>query len=259
MTHNAVLRIEINNKKPVELADFTASMAAFADAFKQYASENTMDPLPDNMRLYVKSMQDGSIIAEMVALTEQAQFIYEHAKVLAGFVGNLHDLINFFLGRERSLPQPAEPTAREAKQVASIVEPIAKDSAAQMNIVLNGDVHLHHHITIDSVQANAIQNAAARYGLKKLPSAIIAPDQLLVLEQVKNSAKSGSGDRGIIEAISPRPVKLQFASEDIKRQILNLYENPFQLIFQVDIEVRSVDGKPAMYRILQVIDTISRD
>jgi hypothetical protein len=253
---NGVLQIEIRNEKPVELADFTVSMAAFAEAFKDFASAHTADPLPDNMRLYVKSMRNGSIVAEMVALTEQAQFLLEHVEVMAAFVANLQDIVNFFLGR----PAPAapDPTAKQARLVSSIVEPIAKDTGAQLNIAITGDVHIHTSISLNSLEANAVQNSAARYVGPRLPASQFMGDQLLTLEQVKNSTKASSADRGIIEAISSRPVKLQFSSEETKRQVLDLHENPFQQIFQVNVEVRSVEGKPAVYRVLEVLDTIPK-
>ncbi|NKB95109.1 hypothetical protein HED48_04760 [Ochrobactrum intermedium] len=79
------------------------------------------------------------------------------------------------------------------------------------------------------------------------------------MEQVKNDVSSKSGDRGIVETISPRPVKLQFAQEPAKRAVLDLETNPLQCIFQVNVEIRSVGGKPAMYRIIEVTDVISRE
>lgn len=259
MEDAAVLRIEIKNQKPVELSDFTVSMAAFAEAFKDYATATTGDPLPDNMRLYVKSMSDGSIIAEMIALTQQAQFILENAEVLAGFVTSLQEITDFFLGRRApGKAPPPEPTMKQAKHVAAIIEPIAKDNSAQLNVSITGDVHVHRHFYIDSLQANAVQNAVGRFVGPRLPANQFVADQLLTLEQVKNSATSKSGDRGIIEALSSRPVKLQFASEQVKRQILELTENPFQQIFQVNVEVRSIEGKPAMYRVIEVLDVFPK-
>lgn len=254
MDESTVLRIEIQNGKPVELADFTVSMAAFADAFKDYATATSGDPLPDNLRLYVKTMSEGSIIAEMIALTEQAQFIFKNAEVLAGFVANLNEVTSFFLGRPARSKENAAPSVKMAKQIAAIVEPIAKDNAAQMNVSIAGDVHLH----LDHLQANAVQNAVARFVGPRLPSNQFASDQLLILEQVKNSATAKSGDRGVIEQISSRPVRLQFSSEQVKRQILELTNNPFQQIFQVNVEVRSVEGKPAMYRIIEVLDVFPK-
>jgi hypothetical protein len=81
---------------------------------------------------------------------------------------------------------------------------------------------------------------------------------LLTLEQVKNVPSSKTGDRAIIEAIWPRAVKLQFLSDDAKNRVLTAEENPFQRVFIVDVEVHSVGGKPALYRVIDVKVSLER-
>lgn len=256
---SAVLRVEIKNVKPVDLIDLTTSLMALGQSFSDYATAKTGDPLPDNMRLYVKEMKSGSVIAELVTLTEQAQWIAEHIEVLAGFVGNLDDIMKFFMGKTAELDE--KPTRRQAEQVVGIAEPIAKDGGSQLNISVmdGGTVNIHQTIHMTSLDANAMQNGARRFLGPALPSNYVAVDQLMVLEQVKNSAKAKTGDRGIIEAITERPVKLRFLGEEAKRKVLELdHENPLQCAFLVDVEVRSVEGKPMLYRILEVKDVIPK-
>lgn len=250
---DGVLTVEIKNSRPVELVDLTVSLAAFAESFRDYANSQG-DPIPDNIRLYVQELRTGSIIAELKALAEQAQWVLENAAMLAGFYTNLHDVIDYFLGNPTKL---SEPTRQQAQQVSSIVEPIAKDNASQINITFNGPVTLIP-IVLNSLQSNAIQNGVSRYLGPKLPVTGIRPDELMTLEQVKNSAKTTTGDRGVIEAISDRPVKLQFLSDEAKRKVLDLHENPFQCVFLVDVEVRTVGGKPALYRVLEVKDVFPK-
>lgn len=256
---SAVLRVEIRNTKPVDLIDLTTSLMALGQSFSDYATAKTGDPLPDNMRLYVKKMRSGSVIAELVTLTEQAQWIAEHVEVLAGFVGNLDDIMKFFMGKT---DVPAEaPTKRQAGHLVSIVEPIAKDSGAQLNINVmdGGTVSIHQTIHVTSLDANAMQNGAKRFLGPALPSNYVAVDQLMVLEQVKNRAKAQTGDWGIIEVITDRPVKLRFLSADAKRRVLELdHENPLQCAFLVDVEVRSVEGRPVLYQVIEVKDVIPK-
>lgn len=256
---SAVLRVRISNSKPVDLIDLTTSLMALGQAFTDYATSKTGDPLPDNMRLYVKEMRSGSVIAELVTLTDQAQWIAKHLEVLAGFVANLDDLMKFFMGRTAAPTEP--PTRKQADQASAIVEPIAKDVGAQLNLNVmdGGTVHIHQQIHINSVDANAVQNGARRYLGPRLPANYVAADQLMVLEQVKNSVKAKTGDRGVIEAIVDKPVKLRFLSEDAKRKVLELdHENPLQCAFLVDVEVRSVEGKPILYHIIDVKDVIPK-
>lgn len=256
---NAVLTIEVKNSKPIDLIDLTTSLAAFAEAFKDFATEETGDPLPGNMRLYVKEIRSGSIIADLIALNEQAAWLLEHAEVFGAFVTNINDVANFFLGRPNGLSAP--PTVKQARQISQILDPVAKDYGSQMNINVSdgGVVNIHQHIHFIPVEANAIQNKVDQYLGPKLPAEQIMADKLMVLEQVKNNPSSKSGDRGVIEAISPKAVKLQFVSEEVKRKVLELKENPLQSVFLVDVDVRSIDGKPMLYRILDVKDIIERD
>jgi hypothetical protein len=96
-----------------------------------------------------------------------------------------------------------------------------KDGRANLFLnVSGGDVHVHHHY--NSQQANAIQNTARRYLGPIIPTNEMYHDQLLSLYQVIGDASAKAGDRGTIEAISPNSVKLIFASEEVKRQIVAL-------------------------------------
>jgi len=255
-----ILRIEFRNSKPVELLDLTASFMALGDYFKDYANQTTGDPQRDNLKLYVKEIKSGSLIADMVALAEQPEWILEHKAVLAGFVANANVLVGNFLVKDESKTK-FDPSIKQAKQIAQFVEPVAKDFGSQLNMTVmeGGVVNVYQSFNIGGLEANAVQNGVAKYLGPQLPSSQILTDQLMVLEQVKNDVSSKSGDRGIVETISPRPVKLQFAQEPAKRAVLDLETNPLQCIFQVNVEIRSVGGKPAMYRIIEVTDVISRE
>jgi hypothetical protein len=72
---------------------------------------------------------------------------------------------------------------------------------------------------------------------------------------VRGDTKAKSGDKGVIESVSKSPVKIWFASEEIKRGILDAAENPFQRMFIVDVEVKTVNDKPALYKILALKDS----
>jgi hypothetical protein len=250
------LRVEIRNRTPVELSDLALSFQALAEAFDDYAAASTKDPLPSNIRLFVRELRPGSIIADLIAVAEQAQWLVDHGVVLAGFVANTQEIINFLLGVGS---EKAPPTARAVSQVAQIVEPIAKDFASQLNIQVSSGSEVNvYNININSRDANALQNSARRFLGPSLPATEIRTDELLILEQVKNSSSAQTGDRGVIESITRRPVKLVFLSEDAKKQVLDLPANPFQCVFLVDVEVKAVDGRPTLYRVIAVKEVMQR-
>jgi hypothetical protein len=76
--------------------------------------------------------------------------------------------------------------------------------------------------------------------------------------QARNDQKSQRGDRAIIESISPTPVKAIFVSEGIKGKTLLGTSNPFKRAFIVDVSVETIGGRPALYRITEVHDSLPK-
>lgn len=141
-----------------------------------------------------------------------------------------------------------------------VFEPVAKDGGSNLILQTNGPLfQVNGPMTINfnfnSQEANAIQNAARRFLGPRPPLNQIEQDLLLTLHQVRGDAASKVGDRGIIESVSLNPVKLLFASEEVKKAILD-EPYPFRKVFLVDAEIRAAEGKPALYRILTVKDVI---
>ncbi len=251
------IRFELKNSKPVDLLDLTTALSAFGDAYQDYVVRSGFDGDRGNVRLYVQEIRTGSIIAQLSQLADQASFVLDHIEVAAGFISNLNDVLQYFLG----LPKPASaeaPTKRQAQQAMAIMEPVAKDNASQLflNVNVQGDVHYHQHI-YTSQQANAIQNSARRYLGPQLPTSQTLRDQLLTLFQVR-IAKEKVGYRGVIQTVSSRPVMLTWASDEVKQQIIDYPENPLHKVFLVDVDMTAVDGKPSLYRVLDVKDVSDR-
>lgn len=263
------LILKFDNRTPVALDDLTVSLSAIAEAYQDYIVASGKFPPDEGVKLYVHDLRTGSIIAELQAIAQQGHLLFgdhgvvptlqsafDHGDTLAGFLGNINDVIQFFLGTSVS---KREPTRREADQIVKFLEPVAKDTGSQLNLQFNGPTHIEAiHFHYNSQQANAVQNSARRYLGPTLPASQIMHDELLTLHQVRGDAKSRSGDRGVIESISRSPVRLWFTSEEIKKGILESPDNPFQRIFLVDVEVKTADGRPGLYKVLALKDSFEK-
>ena len=271
---DGLLTFKFDNKAPVALEDLTASLNALAQSYEDYLVA-TGEALPQTgVKLYVHDLRTGSITAVLQAIAEQGHLLFgehgvvpvvqsafEHADTIGGFIVSLNDVIQFFLVNQ----DKKEPSKKEADQIVKILEPVAKDNGSQLSVGFNGSVAFNAptffgpiHFHYNSQEANAVQNNARRYLGPTLPTNQTLRDELLTLHQVRGDSKARSGDRGIIESISKAPVKLLFSSEDIKKGILDSPENPFQRVFVVDVEVKTVDGKPALYKVLALKDSFDR-
>jgi hypothetical protein len=214
-----------------------------------------------NARLFVKNVREGSIIVTLQTLLDQASFLVKHIEVLGGFVANLNDIILFLLNQDKQ-PKPEGVTPQAVERLATIVEPVAKDAGASLalNVSNNsGPVVFAPQIYINYEKANTVQNQARRYLGAKPPTDGKFENELLRLHQMKDDPKAKTGDRGIIEKFSNRPVKLHFMTPDVKSAILDQpHTNLFKKAYIVDGEVSTVDGQPGLYKIKEVHEAIDR-
>jgi hypothetical protein len=250
-----IITFKLENSKPVDLLDLTGSLAAFGEAYRDYVAGAGYDVEPGNVRLFVREIRTGSIIADLASMADQASWVLSHLDAASAFISHFDKILHYFLVLP-SLSSEA-PTKREAAQAIAVMEPVAKDGGANLFLNVSGDVHIHHHYS--SQQANAVQNSARRFLGPTVPTNELCHDQLLSLFQVRGDVSAKVGDRGIIESISPHPAKLLFASEEVKRQIVEHPDNPFQKLFLVDVEAKATEGKIRLYRILTVKDVLDRD
>jgi hypothetical protein len=120
------------------------------------------------------------------------------------------------------------------------------------NVVLN--------VTINSTEANAAQNGIRR-AVEALKEPVTGLHQEVVMywAQARNQPDSKAGDKARIESLYKGDVKVRFANDLLKTQMLYDPPYPFKKAFVVDVSVETVDGKPVLYRVLRLHDILDRD
>jgi hypothetical protein len=146
------------------------------------------------------------------------------------------------------------------ERVATIVEPVAKDSGSNLTITVAGNTApvTLHAVIVNSEKANALQNGARRFLGAALPSQGNFKKELLHLHQMRGDPRAKTGDRGVIEKFFSKPVKLHFMNPAVKAAIVDQTENPFKFAYLVDGEVSTVNGEPALYKIFDVHKAIEK-
>jgi len=251
---DAYFRVEIQNKHPVELVDFTQSFLGVADEFRGYALEHDPEVAATEVRLYIRSIHDGSIIADLMPLAPSALPFLSYTNTVIDFCKHLKSAYDYLSGVSDEKPELIKSSY---KNLSQIVEPVAKDRGSQINI---GNVNNPVFIVINSTQANAIQNAGRRE-LEALrePETGLHEKVLLYWYQARGDVKSKTGDRAIVESINSIPVKAICANDTIKTQMVLDAENPFKQAYVVDVLVETIGGKPALYKIVALHESFDRD
>jgi|SRR5579862_5267585 len=257
-----VLTYEVKNTRPVDLLDFTASLSALGEEFQKFVHDHGgADFSEDNVRLYVQELTSGSIVAKLISLAQQYNLLSPDNAWVVQFVDYLSGCYNFFKAGGDDGESPKLEKA-ECDRLVQIVEPAAKDGGGQLNIVASEGSTVNVHLTINSTEANAIQNRIRRHRDAQpvqLKLTGIQHDQVLYWYQVRDDTAAKPGDRAVIPRIHERPVKVQFASDTIKSEMIDRPENPFRLYYIVDVDVTVIKDRPVLYRVLAVKDTMEKE
>lgn len=253
------LRVTISNTKPVELIDFGKSFEALGQLYEDFVHENGFESAAGNARLYVVDVHRGSIVAELKGILDQASFVLDHVEVLAAFMANINDLIEFFRTQSSNSRKENPPSRAEAQRISQVFEPVAKDGGSQISFFVNGNTApvTINNIVVNSERANAVQNNIRRYLGPTVPDSGRFSNEILYLEQMRGNSRTNVGDRGVIERFSAKPVKLFFMSPAVKAEIVDKRRNPFRTTYIVDGEVSTARGQPALYKIYEVHEAIT--
>jgi hypothetical protein len=232
---------------------------SFGEQYKRFALSQPHVKLPSEARLYVEEIREGSIITKLVDFAQLSLPLVADMNTLMQFAKHLKGLYDVFLGKSKD-DKNLSLEKSDLIQLSKIVNPVAKDNGSQINIsnVYHGDVS--YTINLDSVSSNAIQNDIARRINSTIePKSNIHQKVVIKWYQTKNDPTAQTGDKGIIESIYPRPVKVVFSNEESKVFLLQEKLNIFLHGFIVDVRVETLDNIPVLYNILNLYGTVEQN
>jgi len=250
----AEITVEIRNIRPVELLDLTSSLAALANEYLRHLQRSHPEDSAAEVRLYVKEVHTGSIVASLMAASPQILQGLSYVNSVVSFSKFLKISYEFLTGQSKEKPEQLD--RKSLENLNQILEPTAKDGGSQLNIgTHNGPLFL----VITSAEANQAQNAVTRL-LKDASTTSTRLHQkvLLYWYQARNDSKSTAGDKGIIESIAAFPVKVICATDTIKIDMIFDKENPFKEAYIVDVAIETINDKPVVYKILAVHEKVPR-
>lgn len=256
------LTYKIENVRPIELKDLNSSLAAIADQYSRFAAEMSEGPAED-YRLYVREVRTGSIVIDLITYATQPQMLAPVAPILIEFTKELGEWFEFFKGVKDAKDikeMIAGKSKKDLQQLSDLVEPAAKDPGSIINITATEGAIIVLNSSINSTEANAGQNLLRRHiDHIAMPTTGIHHDQVLYWYQVRHDHAAKPGDKAVIERIYDKPVKVRITSDEIKRTMIDDPANPFKRLYVVDVDVTESQGRPALYRILEVKDSFERD
>lgn len=253
------LTVEIKNTQPIELLDLTESFLSLGEEYKRFVAANPELGGGAGAKLYIKEIRSGSVVADLVtlAIASQAAFAFmENTNTLVQFSSYLKSSYDFLTGKSREKPQVQK---QDLENFSKIVEPVVKDNGSQLNISVSSGGNVINTFIINSTEANAAQNQIMRAIAEfREPETRLHKQVVLYWHRAGRDPSSHVGDRAVIESISPSPVKTVFEDERTKAEMILSDPNPFRSAFIVDVFVETINGRPALYKIVEYHDRLDK-
>lgn len=249
------LIFEINHKQPIELTDLSDSLYGLAEQYKRFVVSHSTDPQVRDARLYVREVRKGSIIVELQDMLPVVLMADVNALLQFGLY--LLKIYDFFLGKLKDRPAVDKV---DLEQCSSILKPVAKDDAAQLNVAINYNAEVKNIFSLNYENANAIQNTIGReIGSLAAPRHRVHQKVLMYWHQAKNDPTATTGDKAIIEGITRRPIKVIFENDEMKSKLLQDPHNIFLRAYIVDVVVETINDLPALYKVTHIHETFDRE
>lgn len=250
------LRITIKNSEPVGLNDLTDSLTGLANQYYDFIANDSKGQ--GKGVLYVSEIRKGSMIFDLVSE------VLPYISLFAATVTPLEAWVDQFIKTIDWLRNKGEKPAldidkKALKDIKNTFSPIAKDNASLMMLNLEGcNIQNVYSLSYTSEDAKKItSNAEMELKVLEKNEKHIYTNRLMVWDQSKFNLKATTGDKGLIESIYDKPVKIIFKNEDDKAYMYNAGKDfdgvPWQdLGFIIDVEVQYLNGLPKVYNVLNV-------
>lgn len=255
---NDYLSLHIETVHSIQVEELTAALNSYAKQYQQFAIEEDLVSKGSDARLLVSSVSEGSIeisfIPELVAVGMTMLPIIDQGTVVLKFAEQLISLIRHFHPSAESNGKP-DITIRDCDDVANIVSPVADNGGQQTIVVVNGGIHVNS-ARINQSEARIIRAKAERTReLLTVPSSETREAVSLTWHQLAKDAPKTQGkrspDQGLIEELDDVPHAILFTDETahLKGELIAEGENPYRMVYFVDVEVSRVGGKIVSYRL----------
>ncbi|WP_298298308.1 hypothetical protein [uncultured Litoreibacter sp.] len=248
--------------EPVEISDFVSAFAGLGGQFERHIKQDHPD-LDGEVKVYVKEVRKGSIEAELIPLAYNTIItVMDHHQIATKFVKNLARKVGVFRNGGGRLEGASK---SELSEIVGTLAAVANDPDGKATVSA-----VHYKKTKATTEFSMeMTSREAKDAVKEIQDQVKEIDHvgdvdylgmLLTFYQSNLKDTDKSGEKGIIEEISKKPLAVVYASdlakERIKSEMVSGDRNIYKLGFFVDVNVQTRNGKPVAYRIKEVSDVI---
>lgn len=252
-----LLQLHLEPDEPIEIGELTASLGALARQYEAFAAEQGIGGKGSEPKLLVASVSPGSIdinfVPELAVAGALVYPLIDQVELLTKFAGQIKKLFEFF----KRGPKPlANVTVKECDDAVNIAAPIANHGGNQTVNIINADVFMPVLVMSAADAKEVVEQATAQRALLQHSRAERRERVAMVWSRLDKEKTKTSGtaspDKGRIEEIddAARPVLFTDELAYLKREMMKDEENPYQMVYFVDVEVSRTNSRVTHYRVV---------
>jgi hypothetical protein len=259
----AAVVVTLDLAQPVEIHDFIATFAGLGGQFERFVRAERPE-LDGEVKVYIKEVRKGSMEALMIIGTYYPQVItaIDHIQITSGFVRHVARGIDVFRTPGGRLAHAGKTELTEIVDtvMATANDPNGRASIKAISYAKDGE-KTDFSVEFNSIEARmAVEQIEGQFREIAKVTDFDHENKLLTFYQSNRKDSGKTGEKGIIEDISAKPLAVVYASdlarERIKSEMLSGDRNVYKLGFFVDVNVATKGGQPVAYRITSVRDVI---
>ena len=251
------LRYELKNVRPVTAEMYAQGLMSIADEYEQYMALHLSKAEHGTAKMMVSSVRNGSIISDIQPFIAGTLPLIEALKHVKDYASYLKAVIDWTLGLG-SRPEIVD-ERKTLKNISNIVKPSVHDQGSQVNIgtiTVHGDVNFNVSVTEEQARHIVGFARARTESEREVKPGDVYENVVLYWDQTSRRLNAKIGDKGKIDSISDASVRVNFADEETKKQMVLTNENPYHHAYLVDVTVQTAAGRIVLYTVTRLIEVI---
>lgn len=264
------IRLTLDCKEPIELGDFVSAFTSLGAEYERFVKFKNPDS--GGATLYIKQVREGSIIADLwpwvagvgtLALAGGGTVLAALGgfNVVDEFVERLGNRISQYKSKGGRVE---DATKTEIDHYGAFLAAVSHNRDSSMTTAamerIQGNETTRVVVQFNTVEAQEIQQRLGEHKAELEHLSRVSHERVLMqfTETNTNKAKTGkpTGHKVRIGKISQDARKVFYATDLVKAQmeheIQEADDNIYKKVFDVDVNVENLNGKPYAYRITAI-------
>ena len=267
-----IIRFDLDDS--IDLDVLSESFQALSRQYRKMLSARGLSEEDAPTRLLVTRLESGSLETEIAAwgvITWGAIQAMDASLIIPDFATRIRRAVGYFADKNK---RPKELERDDVRDFETFIKPLAGRKGSNLSVrtatyhekTETREIHAEYKFNEKELAGAFVKMGIELEGDDKKLKTKHNMEKNVALYWAQTNwvgfkTKGRTGDRGIIEKISDKPLPVYYPTEEatLKHKMNSGESNPSKNYYIVDVDVQTVKGEPAAYTIMNLHETLPFD